>query len=428
MKNRLLTSSRGLHGEISVPGDKSITHRAIMLGSIASGTTLVNNYLVSEDCERTIKVFRQMGVKILQNKTQLQIEGRQLDQLKDPKVSLEMGNSGTTLRLLLGLLVHQSFPLSFIGDESLSRRPLSRVTEPLALMGSTIKTRNGYLPATIEPCAHLRGIKYSLPVASAQVKSALILAALQAETPSVIEEKNISRDHTELMLSQFGITLNRHDRIIEVFPQTNLKATIIEVPGDFSSAAFWIVAALITPESDLVIKNVGVNPTRTHLITLLNKMGAEITLVNLKEELEPKADIVVKSQHLHGIEVTESDIPGAVDEIPLLVLAATQAKGETLITGAKELRVKETDRIKTVTNELNKLGACIKERPDGFIISGPTKLEVSKEVTVDSHGDHRIGMMLAVAALITKGTVDLKNFNAVAISYPTFFKDLASII
>lgn len=428
MTKRLRHANKGINGELTVPGDKSITHRAVMLGSIAKGETIITNYLDSEDCQNTIAVFLQMGVKIIKTPQQLFISGRTLKDLKPPKKPFLMGNSGTTTRLLLGLLAKQNFSMNLVGDNSLTRRPLKRVTDPLQIMGAKILTDEDHLPAKILPNNHLKGIEYTLPIASAQVKSAIILAALQADRRSVIRESLVSRDHTERMLGQFGVNLKSNNNQIVVEPNTNLKGTEINVPGDFSSAAFWIVASLITPKSELLIKQVGVNPTRTGLLNLLERMGAVIEIKNIQNDFEKYADIKVVSQSLKGIKVGRDDIPQAVDEIPLLVLAATQAKGATLIEGAGELRVKETDRIKTVTQELNKLGAKIEARLDGFWIPGSTKLEAKRMVELDSHGDHRIGMMLAIAALITKGDVILKNASVVGVSYPSFFTDLKSII
>lgn len=418
----------GLNGQVQVPGDKSLTHRAIILGSVAAGETQIVHYLAAADCWNTVNAFKQMGVGFTITPSTLTIQGRSLKQLVPPKHPLMMGNSGTSTRLLLGLLAQQPFFIKLIGDASLSRRPLLRVTKPLTLMGAKIVTQAGHLPAQINPSSHLTGIKYRLPIASAQVKSALILAALQASTPSFIQEPFLSRDHTERLLPLFGGKLERQGNTIEVIPQSRLHQAQLVLPGDFSAAAFWLVAGLITPHSQVVLKNVGLNPTRTGLLRLLKRMGAQIIIKNRHHGFEPFGDLWVKSQELHGIAVTAKEIPAAIDEIPLLVLAATQAQGLTKITGAQELRVKETDRIAQVTQELNLLGAKITALPDGFLVSGKTPLHCLDPVVVDSQGDHRIAMLLAVAALITSGTVYLKKPEAIAISYPNFFADLAQLI
>lgn len=428
MKQELNFATHGLNGQINVPGDKSMTHRAIMLGSITPGKTQITHYLAAGDCWETILAFKHMGVNITATTKTLTIDGRSLNQLKNPHVSLNMGNSGTSTRLLMGLLVKQPFEINFVGDASLSQRPLLRVTKPLELMGAKISTQKGHLPAKITPVSQLNGIQYRLPIASAQVKSALIFAALQAKSPSLIEEPIATRDHTERLLSRFGINLKRQGTIIEVIPQNQFQAAKLNLPGDFSAAAFWLVAALITPKSHLILKDVGLNPTRTGLLHLLKRMGAKIIIKNYQNDYEPRGDLEVSSQCLHGIDVNAYDIPAAIDEIPLLVLAATQAKGVTKITGAQELRVKESDRIASVTRELNQLGAKVTELADGFLVSGQTPLHSNDSVTLDSESDHRLAMMLTVAALITKGKVFLKNASVIEISYPNFFRDLKQLI
>lgn len=428
-EKQLTTHVAGLHGQLTMPGDKSISHRAVMLGSVAVGQTVINGILDSDDVRSTLQAMQAMGVQAQWEADQVTITGRSLTTLQAPQAPLDMGNSGTSTRLLMGLLAKQPFDISFIGDASLSQRPLGRVIKPLTAMGAQFEAQDGKLPATKLATTALKGIRYELPVASAQVKSALILAGLQAETPTTIIEPLATRDHTERMLAQFGVPLTRQGNEITIQPNTHLQGTTVEVPGDISSAAFWLVAGLIVPNSQLTLRKVGLNPTRTGIITLLNRMGATFTKQQVHEVGEPYADLVVTTQNLQGITVTAADIPAAVDEIPMLVLAATQAQGDTLITGAGELRVKETDRIATVTSQLNKLGARIEAREDGFLVHGGTPLHVDVPTQVDSFGDHRIGMMLAIAALLTTGdTVTLANAAAVSVSYPSFFTDLERVI
>lgn len=424
----LKTAKQGLQGTLTIPGDKSISHRAVMLGSFAQGITEIRNLLHSADVKSTIQALRALGVEFEEQATVLRIRGRQLADLHAPSEPLDMGNSGTTTRLLMGLFSRLPFDVELIGDGSLSKRPMDRVAAPLRTMGAKIDLTNGHLPARIHANDRLQGVEYTLPVASAQVKTALIFATLQADTVSHIEEPVVTRDHSERMLLAMQRPVERHQHTIIVRPGLQLVAPQIVVPGDFSSAAFWLVAGLIVPQTQLYLQNVGINPTRTGLVKLLQRMGATITVKNRINTAEPVADLSVVHQQLHGIEVVADDIPGAVDEIPMLVLAATQANGLTIIHGAQELRVKETDRIATVTTALNKLGAQVEELPDGFKITGPTRLHAAAGTMVSSHGDHRIGMMLAIAALITDGQLVLEDADAVDVSYPQFFADLEKVL
>ena len=420
----------GLHGEITVPGDKSISHRALMFGAIATGETRIDNFLMSDDVMRTMTVFRELGVAINQVGSQIKVIGKGLDSFTKPKQALNMGNSGTSTRLLMGLLSKQPFDLSFFGDESLSSRPLRRVAEPLSLMNAQFDlTADNFLPGTIRANNRLQGMTYEMPVASAQVKSAILLAGIQAEGETIIIEKVTSRDHTERMLRQFGGIITTNNGVITIQQQPQLRGQHVLVPSDISSAAFFMVAGLITPNSEITLKKVGVNPTRVGVIKLLERMGANIKQEPIFSDGEALADIVIKSQSLHGINIMADDIPSAVDELPILALAATQALGDTVISGAAELRVKETDRIATVISELTKLGADIEEKQDGMIIHGGTPLHVMQDsVLLDSHGDHRIGMMNAVAALITEGNVILTGEDAMSVSYPGFLADLTAIM
>ncbi|KAA8377525.1 3-phosphoshikimate 1-carboxyvinyltransferase [Leuconostoc mesenteroides] len=419
----------GLHGEITVPGDKSISHRALMFGAIAEGKTVIDNFLMSDDVMHTMGVFCALGVEIDHTESQAKVIGKGLTNFKAPSAGLDMGNSGTSTRLLMGLLSKQPFDLNIFGDSSLSKRPLRRVADPLSMMNAQFELSNDeFLPAVIKANTELNGITYHMPVASAQVKSAILLAGIQAEGETTIIEDLPSRDHTERMLRQFGGQIKTDNGVITVKKQSKLSGQHVLVPSDISSAAFFMVAGLITPNSEITIKKVGVNPTRDGVIKLLERMGAEITQKPIASDGEPLADITVKAQTLHGIAITAEDIPGAVDELPILALAATQAVGDTIISGAEELRVKETDRISTVISELTKLGADIDEKPDGMVIHGGTLLHTSNGSTLlDSHGDHRIGMMNVIASLITEGDVVLTGEEAMSVSYPGFVEDVSSI-
>lgn len=419
----------GLHGEITVPGDKSISHRALMFGAIAEGKTVIDNFLMSDDVMHTMGVFRALGVEIDHTESQAKVIGKGLTNFKAPSAGLDMGNSGTSTRLLMGLLSKQPFDLNIFGDSSLSKRPLRRVADPLSMMNAQFELSNDeFLPAVIKANTELNGITYHMPVASAQVKSAILLAGIQAEGETTIIEDLPSRDHTERMLRQFGGQIKTDNGVITVKKQSKLSGQHVLVPSDISSAAFFMVAGLITPNSEITIKKVGVNPTRDGVIKLLERMGAEITQKPIASDGEPLADITVKAQTLHGIAITAEDIPGAVDELPILALAATQAVGDTIISGAEELRVKETDRISTVISELTKLGADIDEKPDGMVIHGGTLLHTSNGSTLlDSHGDHRIGMMNVIASLITEGDVVLTGEEAMSVSYPGFVENVSSI-
>ncbi|MGO3317183.1 MAG: 3-phosphoshikimate 1-carboxyvinyltransferase, partial [Leuconostoc mesenteroides] len=391
--------------------------------------TVIDNFLMSDDVMHTMGVFRALGVEIDHTEAQATVIGKGLTNFKAPSAGLDMGNSGTSTRLLMGLLSKQPFDLNIFGDSSLSKRPLRRVADPLSMMNAQFELSNDeFLPAVIKANTELNGITYHMPVASAQVKSAILLAGIQAEGETTIIEDLPSRDHTERMLRQFGGQIKTDNGVITVKKQSKLSGQHVLVPSDVSSAAFFMVAGLITPNSEITIKKVGVNPTRDGVIKLLERMGAEITQKPIASDGEPLADITVKAQTLHGIAITAEDIPGAVDELPILALAATQAVGDTIISGAEELRVKETDRISTVISELTKLGADIDEKPDGMVIHGGTLLHTSNGSTLlDSHGDHRIGMMNVIASLITEGDVVLTGEEAMSVSYPGFVEDVSSI-
>ncbi|MCI1633224.1 MAG: 3-phosphoshikimate 1-carboxyvinyltransferase [Liquorilactobacillus nagelii] len=429
-ETRLITGLKnGLKGELAVPGDKSISHRALLIGAISQGKTVIDHFLKSQDCLHTLGALQQLGVTITEQNSQVQVWGQGIEHLSPSAAPLEMGNSGTTTRLMLGLLAGRPFDSYFQGDASLSQRPMKRVSEPLAKMGAEIAlTAAGTLPAKVK--GHkLHGKKIALQVASAQVKSAVIFAGLQADNPTKIIEKLPTRNHTELMLRQFGaeIITAADQRTITVIPKPKLLGQQIQVPGDPSSAAFFMAAATLVPESSIILKNVSLNPTRTGFLRILQKMGGKVSILNQTKLSENSGDLKVESAKLHAIQLTAADIPAVIDELPLVALLAARATGKSKITGAEELRVKETDRIATVTEELSKLGVNIQELPDGLVISGSTKWQpVTNQL--DSHGDHRIGMMLAVAALCIQGSLKLQQADAVKISYPGFFADLQQLI
>jgi len=422
-----ITPARGLRGEVSVPGDKSISHRVVMLGSLAEGETVATNFLPSEDCLATVRCFRALGVEIDgPDRGTVRIRGRGLYGLSEPQDVLDAGNSGTTMRLLLGILAGQPFFSVLTGDGSLRRRPMGRVTAPLAEMGATVMGRDGakYAPLAVSG-GRLRGISYRLPVASAQVKSALLLAGLYADGPTRITEPVPTRDHTERMLAAFGAAFERKNGTVSIVPAPRLRGGEIAVPGDLSSAAFLIVAALITPESDLLLRGVGVNPTRTGLLDVLARMGARITVRETRTAGgEPVADIRVRSSTLRGTVVDGSLIPRLIDEIPVLAVAAVFADGETVIQDAAELRVKESDRLATVRQELAALGADIREQPDGLVIRGTGRLTGGR---CRSYGDHRIAMAVAVGGLAASGKTVIDDPACINVSFPGFTDTLNSV-
>ena len=418
--------SQGLRGELKVPGDKSISHRSIMFGGVANGVTVIHNFLKADDCLSTMSCFKKMGVQISEEEESVVIDGKGWNALQEPESILDVGNSGTTARLMAGILAGRPFHSVIVGDESIAKRPMKRVTGPLSLFGAAIDGRESgqFTPLSIRG-GNLDSIEYSLPVASAQVKSALILAALQAEGVSVIKEPMPTRNHTETMIKKFGGEISSENGTITVKGGQEFKGTEIHVPGDISSAAFFLAAAALVPDSKLVLRDVGLNPTRTGIIKVLEKMGASIS-VRIEDEIqfEQRGTIAVETSNLKGVEIGGDIIPTLIDEIPIIALLATQAEGRTVIKDAEELKVKETNRIDAVVTQLKLLGANIESTEDGMIIKGKTPLRGG---TVDSLGDHRIGMTLAVAALLCKEKVILKNDQAVTISYPAFYQDLESL-
>jgi len=406
---------------IRVPGDKSITHRSIIISAMANGQSIVRNYLQGDDCLRTKKMLEDMGVKIKQDKDTLIINGVGIDGLSQPKNVLDSGNSGTTIRLMSGIIAGQNLSAEITGDDSLSKRPMKRIIEPLSKMSVKITAANEqYLPIKITGNPDLTPVSYELPVASAQVKSCILFAGMQAMGITEITEPTETRNHTERMLQHFGVKISKTKNRISIQGPVNYNNNEITVPGDFSSAAFFIVAGLLVPDTKIKIQNVNINSTRTGLLTVLQQMGADIKIENKKNiNNEPCGDIIVKTSKLKGITVSNPVlIASMIDEIPVLCLAATQATGQTIIRGAKELRVKESDRIKTITSELIKLGAKITELEDGFIIDGPSKLNGT---VTNSYNDHRIAMTLAIAGLVSEGRLTIQNSDCVAISFPSFW-------
>lgn len=416
-----------ISGVIEVPGDKSISHRAVMFGSMAKGTTKVTNFLDGEDCLHTIEAFRSLGVSIEASGTDVTITSDGIHSFQEPKIPLYFGNSGTTARLMIGLLSGLPFLSTIYGDPYLTERPMSRVINPLKKMGANIDGRqqDSLLPLAIKG-NELTGIYYALPVKSAQVKSALLLAGLSANGETTILEETKTRDHTENMLAALGADIKVNGNEVTISNKKTLEAIDVHVPGDISSAAFLLVAAAIVPESKLTLKNVGLNETRTGIIDVLINMGANIEISNQKTlNGEDSGDITIKYTKLTGTIIDGDIIPRLIDEIPIIALLATQAEGTTVIKDAEELRVKETDRKEAVVDILSKLGAHITETDDGMIIEGSTSLNGGK---VSSYNDHRIAMMGAIASLITENQIILDDDASIAVSYPNFFEDLQRII
>ena len=424
---KLKTNIKHLNGSIRVPGDKSISHRSIIFGSLAEGETKVYDILRGEDVLSTMQVFRDLGVEIEDKDGVVTIQGVGMDGLKAPQNALDMGNSGTSIRLISGVLAGADFEVEMFGDDSLSKRPMDRVTLPLKKMGVSISghTERDLPPLHLKGTKNLRPIQYELPIASAQVKSALIFAALQAQGQSVIMEKECTRNHTEDMLRQFGGELSVDGKKITVQGPQKLSGQTVVVPGDISSAAFWLVAGLIVPNSRVVLKNVGINETRTGIIDVILAMGGKLEITDI-DPIAKSATLTVETSELNGTEIGGALIPRLIDELPIIALLATQAQGQTVIKDAEELKVKETDRIQVVADALNSMGATITPTTDGMIIKGKSALHGAR---VNTFGDHRIGMMTAIAALlVADGEVELDRAEAINTSYPSFFYDLETLI
>ena len=414
-----------LRGEITVPGDKSISHRAVMLGALASGTTHITGFLMGEDCLSTIDCFRKMGVSIDVSDKEVVVEGVGLHGLTAPKSELYTGNSGTTTRLLSGILAGQSFTSTMNGDASIQKRPMGRVMKPLRKMGASIEGRDdNFCPLTMHP-SELHGIEYRLPVASAQLKSAILLAGLYAEGQTTVIEPAPSRDHTERMFRALGVEIETNGNVITLEPPEDLHAVDIAVPADISSAAFFLVAGAIVPGSELTIRNVGVNPTRTGILDVLRSMGADITESNFRDDAEPVCDLTVRHSRLHGTEIGGAIIPRLIDELPVIAVAAAFAEGEAVIRDAQELKVKESNRIAAMVAELTKAGVDVEETDDGMIIDGGRPLHGA---SISAHKDHRLAMTFAIAALAAEGTTELQDADCVSISYPDFYTDLKRLV
>jgi len=428
MRNRIFSPLKGsLNGEFKVPGDKSISHRAVMIGSLAKGQTTITNFLNGEDCLRTIKIFQQFGVDININNTDVVINSLGYGKFVEPNQPLYFGNSGTTARLMLGILAGLPFHTVVYGDKHLTERPMDRVVLPLKKMNAEINGRNNglLLPLAIKG-KQLKSIEYNIPVESAQVKSALIFASLFTQEASRFTEKSLTRDHTENMLNAFGANINTSDLTINVVPKPKLIAKHIKVPGDISSAAFFLVAGALVPGSKITLLNVGLNESRTGILTVLEAMGANLSTTNIATENDEKSgDITVTYKELHGTVIEGDLIPKLIDEISILALLATQAEGETVIKDAIEMRVKETDRIKAVYETLTTLGAEIRETEDGLIIKGNSILTGG---SIKGYDDHRMAMMGIIASLITTEDVIIDNIDSINISYPSFIDDLNRLI
>ena len=416
-----------LKGEVTIPGDKSISHRAVMFGSLAEGATEVTNFLQGADCLSTISCFRKLGIQIENTAERILIHGKGLHGLSESSETLDTGNSGTTTRLISGILAGQSFTTFLNGDASIQTRPMKRIMTPLSMMGADITSLNGNNCAPLRICGgHLHGITYQSPVASAQVKSCVLLAGLYADAPTSVTEPVLSRNHTELMLSGFGAKVTSSGTTATIEPEPDLKGMKIEVPGDISSAAYFIAAGLIIPNSEILVKNVGINPTRDGILRVAIEMGGDITVLNEKiSGGEPTCDLLVRSSSLKGVTVGGEIIPTLIDEIPMIAVMACFAEGTTIIKDAQELKVKESNRIDTVVTNLKAMGAHIEATDDGMIIEGGHPLHGA---VIDSHLDHRIAMSFAVGALGADGETTIEGADCVKISYPEFYETLESLI
>ena len=416
--------TKTISGKIFVPGDKSISHRAIIFSMLCEGQTTIHNLLESEDVRRTIDVSKSLGLNIVANQKCIEIKGLGIDGLSEPNKELDFGNSGTSIRLFMGILASQNFDTTLTGDNSLLKRPMERVAAPLRLMGANISTNNGNAPVTIKPpLGSLNGIDYKLNIPSAQIKSAIILASLFCRNKTILHTDTVTRDHTENMLGLFNYPISKIKNSIEVNPGRLQSPNIIKVPGDFSSASFFIIAALLSEDSRIVIRDVGLNPTRTGLINILQLMGANIDIEITNNSYEATGNVIISSSKLIGIKVPNELISLAIDELPLIFLAASVATGETTIRNAEELRFKESDRIKSMVDLLNNLSVEVNEYQDGLIIKGGT---ISGGV-VDSFGDHRIAMTALVASSVAKEKIEVENCENINTSFPSFITLMNSI-
>ncbi len=421
----ILKKTDYLKGEVTIPGDKSISHRAVMFGSLAEGTTEITNFLQGADCLSTIDCFRKLGIEIENTPERILIHGKGLHGLSAPAYTLDAGNSGTTTRLISGILAAQPFVTTLTGDASIQKRPMRRIMEPLSMMGADITSING------NDCAPLRiagsplhGIHYHSKVASAQVKSSILLAGLYADGKTSVTEPTVSRNHSEIMLSCFGADIRTEGKTVTISPEPVLTGQKINVPGDISSAAYFIAAGLLVPGAEVLIRNVGINPTRDGILKVALKMGGDITYLNRNDDGEPTADLLVKHSNLHGITIEGEIIPTLIDEIPVINIMAACAEGTTVIRDAAELKVKESNRIDVMVDYLGKMGGKITGTEDGMIIEGGKPLH---GITIDSHMDHRIAMSFAVASLVADGETNLTDSDIVTVSYPDFYEDLAGL-
>ena len=419
----LFHKSHPLKGEITVPGDKSISHRGIMLGALANGTTSITNFLKGADCLSTISCFQKMGIEIEETEREILVHGKGLHGLSAPTEILDAGNSGTTTRLISGILAGQNFSCDLTGDASIQKRPMKRIMTPLSMMGADITSvhNNGCAPLHIKG-APLKGISYQSPVASAQVKSCVLFAGLYADGKTSVTEPFLSRNHSELMLSSFGASVQTCGTTATIEPEPVLTAQKVEVPGDISSAAFFIAAGLLIPGSELLIKNVGINPTRDGILRVCKRMGANLELLNTRTQCgEPVADVLVKHSELNGTVIEGDLIPTLIDELPVIAVMAACANGETIIRNAEELKVKESNRLEIIVHHLSEMGCDITGTEDGMIIRGGKPLHGA---VLDSYLDHRIAMSFAVAGLVADGETEITNADCVNISYPGFYRDL----
>lgn len=420
MKFKKINAPRG---EVTIPGDKSISHRAVMLGAISEGTTRITNFLRGADCLSTIACFRKMGIDIEESPDQILVHGKGLHGLQAPADILDAGNSGTTTRLISGILAGQSFESTLTGDASIQKRPMKRIITPLTMMGADVESlhSDGCAPLRIRG-SHLKGIDYHSPVASAQVKSCILLAGLYADSVTSVTEPYVSRDHSERMLSSFGAALKTDGCTVAIQPEPRLMGQEVAVPGDISSAAYFIAAALLVPGSELLIKNVGINPTRDGILRICRRMGADITILNRREHgREPVADLLVKHSSLKGTLIEGAVIPTLIDELPILAVMAAFAEGSTVIRDAQELKVKESNRLDILVHHLSAMGADITGTEDGMVINGGRPLHGA---VLESHLDHRIAMSFAVAGIAAQGETEILQADCVDISYPGFYRDL----
>lgn len=426
MSEKMSKKIQPLKGEISIPGDKSISHRAVMLGSLAKGTTEITHFLQGEDCLSTISCFRKLGIDIENDEKRILIHGKGLHGLTAPREILDCGNSGTTTRLLSGILSGQSFSSTLTGDASIQKRPMKRIIDPLSQMGASITSlrNNNCAPLTVEG-KPLKGIHYHSPIASAQVKSAVLLAGLYAEGPTSVTEPYVSRNHSEIMLSAFGANVSCQDTTATILPEPALEGQKITVPGDISSAAYFIAAGLLVPGSELLLKNVGINPTRDGILQAAKAMGADIQLLNPgKSNGEQTADLLITSAPLKGTEIGGALIPALIDEIPIIAIMAAFAEGTTIIKDAAELKVKESNRIQVMADNLTALGCPVEPTEDGMVIHGGQPLHGA---VIDSHKDHRIAMSFAVASLLIEGETRILDKECVQISFPGFYHTLSRL-